>query len=240
MALEHYLGSLLAEFKQDPSKIDKSLEVEKHGFIINVLSRDNMDLRSAFYDIAKNKDLIDDPTVISIVKDIAIIKTPKIDSFDAFDEKKLAIKPELIYFLAVYLIKRRATYLYIYMLFQRKHLELLRIQKALGDKYDEFKKIISGPNGNLVNIFKGANILDFLNELENELIEKTKSSDKLTSIIRSIFSKAKGKIPDNINHLDIFGDIGTLLHDLNLSAEGYQKLVTDVIPLMAEWHENSI
>lgn len=240
MALVHYLGSILTEFSQDPSKLDKSLSIEKHGFLLNVLSRDNMDLRTAFYDVAKNTNLIDDPVIINTVKDVAIISTPKIDSFDAFDEKKLSIKPELISFLAIYLIKRRATYLYIYMLFQRKHLELLRIQKSLGDKYDEFKKLITNPGGDMINVFKGASIKEFLDQLEQELIEKTRTSDKLVNVIHAIFSKAKGKIPENIDHLEIFGDIGNLLHDLNLSAEGYQKLVTDVIPLMAEWHENSI
>lgn len=240
MALVHYLGSLLSEFSHDPSKVDKKLNADKHGFLMSILSRDNMDLRSAFYDFAKNKDLIEDQSIIDTVKDVAVIKTPYISSFDAFDEKTMSIKSELIKFLAIYLIKRRATYLYIYILFHRKHIELLRIQKALGDKYDEFKKFLTNPGANMVNIFKGNNIIEFLTELERELINKTGASEKLVNIIRSIFSKAKGKIPDNVDHLEIFGDIGTLLYDLNLSAEGYQKLVTDVIPLMSEWNENSI
>lgn len=237
MALVYYLGTLLIEFSHNPSKVDKKLNIQKHGFLMSILTRDNMDLRSAFYDFAKNKDLSEDQSIIDTVKDIAIIKSPYISSFDAFDEKTMTIKTELITFLAIYLIKRRATYLYIYMLFHRKHFELLRIQKALSDKYYEFKKIITAPGG---NIFQGSNIIDFLTELENELLDKTKASDKLINIIKVIFAKAKGKIPDDIDHLEIFGDIGTLLYDLNLSMEGYKKLVTDVIPLMSEWHENSI
>ncbi len=240
MAVVHYLGSLLMEFSQDPSKIDKKLTIEKHGILISILTRDNMDLRSAFFDYAKNKDLLEDSSIIDVVKDVATIKTPLVSSFDAFDEKTLSIKPELITFLAIYLIKRRATYLYIYMLFQRKHIELINIQKSLGDKYDEFKKIIVNPGPNKINIFEGSNIIDFLSELEEELLTKTQGSDKLVNTIKNIFTKAKGKIPENVNHLEIFGDIGSLLKELHLSAEGYQKLVTDVIPLMSEWHENSI
>lgn len=235
MIIGQFLGPQLQAFAEDPKKIDGKLNDEKHKVVLQVLAAENMDVKRAFVDLATGIDISTDPTLINIVKDISIIELDYLRSYDVVDEKTLQVRPELIAFLSKYLIKRRATYLYIYLLFQKKHIELLKIQKLLGDKYNDLQQIIIGQGGIDLPIL---NIREFLMALQKQLTDNVKSNETKT-LINQIFINAYQQVPaqGTVNHIQIFTDIGRLLEKLSETTSGYKQLVTDVIPLMAEWNE---
>ena len=236
MIIGQFLGSQLHAFAENPRLVDRKLYDPKYKVPMQVLSGDNMDVKMAFAELASNIDISADPSLIQMIKDISTIELDYLKSYEVIDETTLQVRPELILFLSKYLIKRRATYLYIYMLFQKKHIELLKIQKLLGTKYQELHDtVVIGQGGEDVPIL---NIKDFLAELQKQLMDHVKSNDTRT-MINEIFINAYKQVSaqGTLNHIQVFSDIGKLLEKLTETTSGYKQLVTDVIPLMAEWNE---
>lgn len=236
--LQSYLDTKLTEFVENVYILDSSLTENKHKKIIEALTRSTLDIRSSFYELIKTPDLTVDQSILNAVRDVSIIKVNGMESYDAFNTRTLKVKPELIDFLGRYLIKRRATYLYIYMLLQQRNTELIKILKLLGNKFYELQKMVIPENGINLPVFK---IEDILIQLNNELQKKIKQKNpSLADDISKIFNLAieEAKSTHSINYIEIFASIGELINLLNSKTNGYQLLITDIIPLMANWNDN--
>ena len=235
MIIGKLLGPQLQAFAENPRLLDKKLYSDKYSMAMHILASENMDVKMAFAELATNIDISVDQSLINIIKDISMIQLDYLKSYEVIDEKSLQVRPELVSFLAKYLVKRRATYLYIYMLFQKKHVELLKIHKLLGIKYQELQETFISQGGEDVPVL---NIKTFLAELQKQLLDNIKSNETRT-MINDIFLAAFKQVSAQgaVNHVQVFADIGKLLEKLTETTSGYKQLVTDVIPLMAEWNE---
>jgi hypothetical protein len=235
--IQDFLNDQLVGFSSDVKTLDKKFTEQKHGPIVKVLTSNNLDIRQAFHDLAQNTDFINDTTIIDAVKDVSMLNLTNLKSFDALDEKTLKIKPDLIEFLAKYLIKRRATYLYIYMLFQKKHIELLKIRKMLGDKYDELKNIVLPPGAVPMPIL---DVKEFLMQLQTAILAQIKNNPDVTNRIAKIFNDVllQSQATHSIEYVNAFNSIGELINQMSSKTDGYQTLVQDVIPLIAKWNES--
>lgn len=236
--LQKYLDIKLSEFVEKVNLIDSSLTDKKHKKIIQALTKETLDIKNSFYELVKDTDLTIDPSILNAVRDVSIIKVTNLDSYDAFNTSTLKIKPELVTFLGRYLIKRRATYLYIYMILQQRNTELLKILKLLGNKFYELQDMIIPPGGITPPIFDIKEILMQLNtELQKHILPK---NPVLANDIAKIFNLTieRSKSTNIIDYVETFASIGELISLLNSKTDGYRMLVTDVIPLIANWNDN--
>jgi hypothetical protein len=236
--LQDYISAKLKEFSDDVRALDKSLSQQKHGDIMKVLSEDGLDIRKAFHQIADNGNFVNDNTILNAVKDVSMIRLNEITSYDALDVKSLKVKPELIEFLAKYLSKRRATYLFIYMLFQKKHIELVKIKKLLGDKYDELQNMVLPPGAVPMPI---VDVKEFLLQLQAALLNNIKDkslNDKIAKIFNDVLVQSQSTL--TIDYINSFNALGELINQIDSQTSGYQALVQDVIPLIARWNDNTL
>jgi len=239
MVLQKLILDKLYEYETDPTKLESNLSSDLHNIVVASIASNQLDIRISFHEIAKNRDLTKEPEILKAVKDVSMIKVDYMDSYDAFNSKTFKVKPKLIDFLARYLIKRRATYLFIYMLLQQKNAELLLILKMMGDKFNYIQNIIT-PNSGLSPMFDIKGILTTLNiELQKKISPVNK---QLAIDINTIFTKtlAQAASQPQIDYIYAFSSLGELIALLNGKTEGFKALVTDVIPLMAEWNDSKI
>lgn len=239
MVLQKYIDDKLLEFTQTPLKLDTKLTTPLHKLVVESLALNQLDIRTSFHTLAKGKDLTREPDILNAVKDVSMLQIDYMKDYDAFNSKTLKVKPQLIDFLAKYLIKRRATYLYIYMLLQQKNIELLKILKLLGDKFYEIQDMVIPPGGISPVVFDIKDILINLNiQLQNKI---QPINPKLANEIANIFNNTlmQAQSHQNIDYIQAFASLGELISLLNGKTEGYKALVTDVIPLMAEWNDTS-
>lgn len=239
MVLQNKIDDKLLEFTQTPKELNGKLTTPLHKLVVEALALNQLDIRKSFDKLATGKDLTKEPDILNAVKDVSMIKIDYMDSYDAFNSKTLKVKNQLIDFLARYLIKRRATYLYIYMLLQQKNTELLKILKLLGDKFYEIQDMIIPSDGISPVIF---DIKDILIKLNTELQDKIQPTNKkLADDIAKIFNNAlmQTQTQHTIDYVEAFSKLGELISLLNGKTEGYKALVTDVIPLMADWNDSN-
>ena len=239
MVLQKLILDKLIEYQSDPTQLDPSLNSDLHAHIVKSIASNQLDIRTSFHEIATDKDLTIETDILKSVRDVSMIKVDYMDSYDAFNAKTYKVKPKLIDFLGRYLIKRRATYLFIYMLLQQKHTELLKIFKMLGDKFNDVQNMIIPEEG----ISPMSDIKEILINLNEELQKKIKPvNPKLAEDINMIFTKILSETSSQhqVDYIYAFASLGELIALLNGKTEGYKALVTDIIPLMAEWNDTNI
>lgn len=233
----------LSELSKNPNKIDRNLNEAKHGKTVIQLIVDDFNLTNAFYKLNENTNFMEDDTSMNVVKEISMITLVSPSTYNSFDEKTMKVKPEMINYLAKYLIKRRATYLYIFMLFQKKHIELLKIQKLLGDKYDELKNVVLSQGGIVTPV---VDLHKLLLEVQTAILKVLQTNpknkdlmDKILLIFNNSFQQIQ-VVPGQIDFINIFTSLGQLMQELNSKSDGYRALVHDVIPVIAQWNENVV
>lgn len=239
MVLQKLILQKLIEYQSYPTQLDPTLNTVLHEQIVKSIANNQLDIRTSFHEIAANKDLTKETEILKSVRDVSMIKIEYMDSYDAFNTKSYKVKPKLIDFLGKYLIKRRATYLFIYMLLQQKNTELLKILKMLGDKFNDVQNIII-PNEGISPL---ADIKEILINLNEELKNRIKPvNPKLAEDINIIFTKVLSETTSQhqVDYIYAFASLGELIALLNGKTEGYKTLVTDIIPLMAEWNDTNI
>jgi hypothetical protein len=237
MVLQEIISNKLSEFSSDPTKLNINIGSNPELFkkIIKSLVTNDLNIVTSFRELIKDTN-VDLTEILIAVKNISMIKVEYMNSYDAFNAKSFKIKPEVIDFLGRYLIKRRATYLYIYMLLQQKNAELLNISKKLDEKFQNVQYLTLSDNQKIsVN-------LKLLKELMSKLeIELGPENKELLEKINNIFTNLINfGINQEINYKDSFSSLGEIIKSLNQKTKGYKALVTEIIPLMSEWNNSNL
>lgn len=218
--LNKALNDTLSSFKEDVSLYDESLSQKTHGHLIQLLVEDVFSIKNAFSILVSKMSLID---IAEQLKKIASIKIIYPTSFDAFDDVSMKIKPEIVKFTAIYLIKTRATYFYVFILFMLKHTQFVDLYRQLREKYNI---LVSSKNAN------AADASLFMTQLKTTIlsqIDDIPENKELIDKINKVFTDQSKE------YLQTFQQLGTLIEDINSVSNGFRTLVMDVIPRITTW-----
>jgi hypothetical protein len=216
---------------------------DAHVKIINLLSRQQLDISQAFQDLATNTQLWDDPTIIRAIKDIGTMRLVNRSDVSLFDSNKMEFKPEMSDYLAKYLLKRRAIYLYIFVLFQKKNHELMLMLETLDLKQEMLKqKMQSSSSSSSFSSSSPGNLAELRTSILSQLPNASTSDVEYRKTIADIFDKhIKGsKTASSSESSAIFSDLGQIIADLKKKVASYESLVKDVIPMIARWNDRTI
>jgi len=224
--METKIKDKIIDYAENPRSLDKRFStnelIKSIKLIINSITDDSFDVKKSYdylIKIEKNSD-----ELLKNIKLISIINLNFVDSINFYNYKDYKAKPELIEFLAKYLIKRRATYLYMYCLLITKNIEIILIINDLFLKYEKLNNLVST-----------CNIEKILLELKKTLINAVEKDD-YKKVINDIFQKA---IDDNQknDYLNLFKELGIFIQLLLKKSDEFKKLVTNVVPLITKWND---
>lgn len=191
-----------------------------HTMIIESLIDNNVDIRKIYNKLEKSYKIED---ILSVIKPIASMKLRSITLNDSYDEKTRKIKTDILDYLARYLIKRRAIYLYVYILFIRHSLIINRILALLNKEVhttianDNLDEILKNIKNNMLSVITDDDTKEKFNNVFNEM---------LIAISKNRDSYKEG-----------FINIGDIIQSIDVEMKGYKVLVNDVIPLIVK-HED--
>lgn len=222
--LNYALKDTLSSFKENVTLYDSSLTQKTHGTMINLLTEDVFSLKTA-YNILDVKEKMSLANMADLLKKIATIKIIYPTSFDAFDEVTMTIKPEIVIFTARYLIKTRATYFFLFILFLQKHAQFVDLYNQLREKYNI---LVQYPSKN-VNAVDASLFLTQLKTTILSQIDNIPENKELITKINQVF------MDQSKEYLTTFQQLGKLIEDINGVSNGFRSLVMDVIPKITTW-----
>lgn len=198
----------------------KSKNDTLNTLIIESLIENNVDIRKIYSKLEKSYKIDD---ILRVIKPIASMRLRSMTLADSYDEKTKKIKTDILDYLGRYLIKRRAIYLYVYILFIRHSLIINRILKLL--------------NKEVHTTILNDNLDDILKNIRNNMLSQISDDDtrnKFTNVFNEMFT-AISKNRDA--YKEGFINIGDIIQSLDVEMKGYKVLVNDVIPLIVK-HED--
>jgi hypothetical protein len=214
--LQKALKNVLNSFVENVQNYDTSLKTQDHKQVMQMFIRDDFSMKGLYQDILTIYGGSIEKAITEI-KTIASIRLIYPRSYEAWDERQMTMKPDMVLFLARYLVKSRATYMYIYMLFIRKQWQLADISKQLQEKYNIL--IEKDPKNDLAS---------FLFQLQQNILSQI-SDKELKDKIQTIFTNKTQK------YENVFSDLGGLIETINNTTAEFRDLVINVIPRITNW-----
>ena len=206
--MEEYIKDSLQIYKLDCKSLSEQLDNVNHSYIVRSIVEGGDDIVLILKTIGLSKNYKFD-NALKQIKEVAQITLP------TFKYKNKSSSRPLANYLGAHIIKRRATFVYIYMLFIKKNREITLIQKRLGLIYSK----MFTPK-------------EFMTKLQTRLIEKVRNNPDSTLQITKVFSEA---LQDAENYNTYFDELGELFKNLDEKMRGYTLLVKDVIPIITRW-----
>ena len=226
--IEYQVKAQVTTYSKKPSQLSSSLG-KKHMLILGFISFDDWKDRyiSNFEnDGTKFKSIQEN---LQLCKDIARSIEVKTVSANAQFDEEYNLKPEVIQYLAKYVIKRRATYLYIWTLFMKRDYELSALNTIMQGKVtDILSKMSASP--------------DSAPSLKDSMFTTTDIITKMHSVISASpmsledKQRAFGMLSKHSTMASsvesVLLDFTVLLNECKAKLNQYKDLVTNVLPLM--------
>jgi hypothetical protein len=233
--LEYQVKAQLTAYSKKPSNLSSSLG-KNHSIILGyIASTEWKDLYISSFDRdAKKYTAIKGK--LELCKDIATFIELKIVPVNEQFDQDYNIKPAVIEYLAKYIIKRRANYLYIWTLFMQRDYELSSLNTIMQGKVNEILlKMSASPNSapNLKdNMFTTTDIITKMHSVINS--SQMSPEDK-----KRAFSMLQKHSTTATSVESVLLDFTVLLNECKNKLSQYKDLVVTVLPLMDQMAEST-
>ncbi len=235
MRIDIRVDNKVKEYVRKPKNLSSNLNND-HSFILNYVSG-KKDWKESFNMLFK--DLIDIKLYdkyLKLCKDISMVEIRPINGIIKFDDDN-RLTPEVIEYLAKYIVKRRATYLYIWTLLMKKDFVMKNLDIALKGKLTNLQQMLADSPQTFATAAQSQtfNQNEILSDMRTAVQNSSMSEKNKQSAYLMLDRYSSGKSPFSINQVLL--EFSNTISDYNKELVDYKTIVHDVLPLLVNWSD---